>query len=157
MANPHGPNRLDNYIEVHRSYMDRFLAEGFVAQDGCDFTHLRTEVHLDGTIYCLGDIQIEVEKNLEILSGRGAGALVQTRYFRYNAWLKNVNNILRYDSACDHRALPHKHTFDTFGGGRELELRELATSADVPHLDDVIREVQGWYDLNRHRLDARSK
>lgn len=67
LADPHGPNRLGDYVRVHESYMANFLAEGFVVDDECDFTFLRHAVFLDGTIYCLGGIQAEVEKTIAIL------------------------------------------------------------------------------------------
>jgi hypothetical protein len=91
-------------------------------------------------IYCLGGIQIEVAKTLQILSGTGMAAVVKTRYFRYNAWIKNGNNILRYEPAIGHRKLPHKHTFDTFGDGRETALFEYSKSAEIPTLGVVIAE-----------------
>jgi len=100
-----------------------FLAEGFVVQDECDFTFLPHAVFLDGAIYCLGAIQVEVEKTIAILHDSGMRALVQTRSFRYNAWVKNGNNILHYESAVGHRPLPHKRTFDTFGDGGETLCR----------------------------------
>jgi hypothetical protein len=132
--------------------MARFVAEGFVVDDGCDFTFLPRSVFLDGTIRCLGEIQIEVEKDIAMLSGVGLKALVQTRSFRYHAWIKNGNNILRYESACDHRALPHKHNFDTFGSGLETSVTEIETSVGVPTLGAVIRELQRWHDSHRQRL-----
>lgn len=132
--------------------MAKWLADGFVVNNGCDFTHLRDKVLLDGTIYCLGGIEIEVEKTLAILSGKGSTARVKTMYFNYNAKVKNLENILRYESAAGHRRLPHKHSFDTFGDGRETSFTEYDGSPDVPSLSTVIGELRGWYDKNRDRL-----
>ena len=32
----HGPNKLSNYIEIHRTWMHRFLSDGFVLSDGVE-------------------------------------------------------------------------------------------------------------------------
>ena len=47
-------------------------------------------------IYCTNDTRIEVEKVLEIVSGYGSTALVQTIDYSYNAVLNGRGNIFRY-------------------------------------------------------------
>ena len=51
--------------------MRRFIAEGFVLHDGCKFLILPQVVLLEGTIECVGQIQIDVEKEIAILRGSG--------------------------------------------------------------------------------------
>lgn len=77
---------------------------------------------------------------------------MQTQSFRYNASVKNGNNILRYESSVGHRPLPHKHSFDTFGDGGETEVTDYDRWGDVPTLGAVIKELREWYDTNRPRL-----
>ena len=92
MPGKHGPNRLGNYLQVHESCMADFLAEGFVVQDDSRFTFLPFVVILEGTIVCLDGITLEVRKEIQVLTGRGMTAQVQTRRFRYHAWVRGVHN-----------------------------------------------------------------
>lgn len=87
-----------------------------------------------------------------MLSGRGMTAQVQTRRFRYHAWVRGSHNILRYESAHEHRQHAHKHVYDTFGYGRETAVTELPTEEEIPTLAEVIRELQVWHQQNVTRL-----
>jgi hypothetical protein len=148
----HGPNRLANYLEVHEAWMRALLDEGFVVEDRCDFIFLPSVILLQGTITCLDDLTIEVEKEIAVLGGRGMTAEVRTRKFRYHAWIRGVHNVFRYDSVHGHRPYPHKHVYDTFGTGLELEVVQLADEDSVPTLGEVLRELQTWYTENVGRI-----
>ena len=152
MPDPHGPNRLEDYVNVHQRYMADWLLDGFVLRDGCNFTDLGDHVVLKGKIHCQGNTGVDVKKRLRVLGGRGWSRIVQTEWFKYNTWLKGYHNIFRYDSKCGHRALPHKHVFDVFGDGSETEFVEYTRSEDVPSLSYVIGELSLWYELNSDRL-----
>lgn len=152
MPGKHGPNRLANYLGVHESWMADLLAEGFVVEDQCQFTFLPSRIILQGTIVCLDGIALEVEKEIAVLDGRGMTALVQTQRFRYHAWVRGVHNVLRYESAHEHRPHPHKHVYDAFGTGREIGVIELPDEEFVPTLGQVIRELQDWHHDNAARL-----
>lgn len=152
MAGKHGPNRLANYLEVHESWMADLFAEGFVIEDQCQFTFLPEVVLLQGTVVCLDGIALDVEKEIAILEGRGMTAVVQTRAFRYHAWLRGVHNILRYESPHPHREHPHKHLYATFGNGREVRVIDLMDEEHVPTLGEVLRELQVWHQQNAVRV-----
>ncbi len=132
--------------------MADFLAEGFVVQDNCQFTFLPSVVILEGTIVCLDGMTLEVRKEIQVLTGRGMTAEVQTRRFRYHAWVRGVHNILPYESAHEHRQQAHKHVYETFGYGSETAVIELATDEEVPTLAEVIRELQLWHQQNATRI-----
>ena len=153
MPGKHGPNRLGNYLDVHASHIADLIAEGFVVDDQSRFTFLPRAVVLEGTIACIAGIALDVRKEIEVLSGRGLAARVQTRQFRYHAWVRGVHNILRYESAHEHREHAHKHVYDTFGTGREAEIVDLLAENDVPTLGEVLRELQGWHEANAARLE----
>ena len=116
------------------------------------FTIQKSVVLLSGTIVCIDAMTIEVEKELAVLDGRGQNARVQTRNFRYHAWVRGAHNIFRYESAHEHRPHPHKHTYNTFGDGSESEVVDLADDNAIPTLGEVIREVQDWHAANAERL-----
>jgi hypothetical protein len=128
------------------------MAEGFVVEDRCRFTFLPSVVLLQGTIVCLDGLTLDVDKEIAVLQGRGMTALVQTRRFRYHAWVRGVHNILRYESAHPHRRHAHKHLYDTFGDGRETEVIDLVEEDDIPTLGEVIRELQLWHQENATRI-----
>jgi hypothetical protein len=81
-------------------------------------------------------------------------AWVQTRRFRYQAWVRGVHNILRYESAHEHRAHSHKHVYDIFGTGLESDVIDLIREEDIPTLAEVIRELQAWHEQNASRLGS---
>lgn len=114
--------------------------EGFVIEDRCGFTFLPSIIRLQGSIICLDGITLDVDKEIAILDGRGMTARVQTRRFRYQAWVRGVHNILRYESAHEHRPHVHKHVYNTFGNGRGVEVLELKDEDDAPTLgeDDAV-------------------
>lgn len=99
--------------------MADLLAEGFVVEDDYRFTFLPNLVILDGIIICLDGITLEVRKEIQIVDGHGTSARIQSRRFRYHAWIRGVHNILRYESAHEHREHAHKHVYDTFRYGAE--------------------------------------
>lgn len=132
--------------------MADLMAEGFVVEDQCQFTFLPSVILLQGTIVCLDGITLDVEKVIAVLDGRGMTARVQTRMFRYHAWVRGVHNILRYESAHEHRRHAHKHVYATFGDGREVEIIELAEEDRIPTLGEVIRELQVWHQEHAVRI-----
>ena len=154
MAGKDGPNRLANYLHVHRSCMADFLSEGFVVRDDCGTTLLPKHVLLEGPILCVDNITLDVWKEVGVVRGRGPTATVQTRAFRYHAWVRGNHNIFRYDSPHEHRPNAHKHVYDTFGSGGESELIELAQEDDVPTLAEVLRRLQTWHEQNASRLKS---
>ncbi len=79
-------------------------------------------------------------------------ARVQTRRFRYHAWVRGAHNILRYESAHDHRPHAHKHEYNTFGDGREMAVVDIADENQIPTLGEVIRELQVWHQENAARI-----
>lgn len=132
--------------------MTKLLDEGFLIDDGCEFTFLRDVVVLEGRIICLDSITLEVRKEIAILSGSGMNARVQTRMFRYQAWVRGAHNVLRYDSPHQHRPYAHKHLYNTFGDGREMGIIELRKEKEIPTLGEVIRELQEWHAANASRI-----
>lgn len=79
-------------------------------------------------------------------------ARAQTKHFRYQAWLRGVRNILRYESAHAHRSYAHKHVYDTFGDGLESAVIELRDEDQIPTLGEVIRELQVWHGEHASRI-----
>lgn len=153
MPGKHGPNpRFGNYLAVHDKWMAGFLDDGFVVEDRCDFTFLPSIILLQGTIVCLDALTVEVVKEIVVLSGSRMNARVQTRSFRYHAWVRGAHNILRYESAHEHRPHAHKHEYSTFGDGRELRVVDLASEDEIPTLGEVIRELQVWHHEHAARL-----
>lgn len=132
--------------------MAAFLAEGFVVQDDCRFSFLPTLVILEGLVICTDGITLDVRKEIAILDGRGPAATVQTRMYRYNAWLRGTHNILRYDSPHAHRQFHHKHLYDTFRTGRELDLLRIDDEDEIPTMADVLRELRSWCQAHASHL-----
>ncbi len=142
----HGPNRFANYWTVHETVMQQFIREGFVILDGLVLETLDNSILIYGTIVCLGRIYIDVKKELSILSGEGADAMVQTVDYSYNAVLTNVGNILRYDSPhLDHNQEHHVHRYDVLNGDKKGRVEFIYDEEQRPTLGEVIREVEEWF------------
>jgi uncharacterized protein with von Willebrand factor type A (vWA) domain len=129
-----------------------FPPDGFVVEDRCAFTFLPETILLQGTIVCLDALTVDVEKEIAILSGLKMNARVQTRRFRYHARVRGAHNILRYESAHEHRPQAHKHVYNTFGDGQEQEIIDLFHENEIPTLGEVIQELREWHQENAGRL-----
>jgi hypothetical protein len=132
--------------------MARLLEGGFVVEDQCEFSFPPDLVLLTGQIACVDQISLDVLKRIEILSGSGPSAIVQTKSFRYHAWVRGAHNIFRYCSPHGHRPYAHKHVYDPFDDGREGEMKELRKEADIPLMSQVLEELQAWHEANIERL-----
>lgn len=134
--------------------MTALIDDGFVVEDRSAFTFLPSRILLEGAIVCLDSITLEVVKEIGIISGSGMSGRVQTRSFRYHAWVRGAHNILRYESAHEHRRYAHKHEYATFGNGLETALIELFDEEEVPTLGEVLRELQDWHRDHAARLKS---
>jgi hypothetical protein len=146
----HGPNRLGSYQQVHTTVMQKLLREGFVLSDELSFRDMGYgTMVLEGDLPCQGGITISVRKELKILKGSDADALVHTRDYTYNAILDGVGTILRYDSPHQtHNKYHHVHRHDVLYGDREGRVDEVREEDDRPTLGEMIAEVRDWYYAN---------
>jgi hypothetical protein len=151
-GNRHGPHRFDHYEKVHDSNMQMLAAEGFVLDDDLRFQPLGDQqIALTGVVRCQGQILVEVEKILEVQSGRGHTAFVQTTAYRYHAQVLGVGNILRYENS-DHNQFDHVHRYDPIRGDRKGTFQRIEDKNAVPTLGDVLRELRDWYEANAESL-----
>lgn len=106
-------------------------------------------LQMKGTIECLGGIEVTVDKILRVEEQPKGEPTVQTIDYHYNARLKGVGNILRYDSPhFDHNGYHHVHRFDVFNGDNTGTL----TECEWPTLGRVLEELEQWYYDNQDRL-----
>lgn len=136
--------------------MQRFLRAGFVRSENLSFSDLGDGfIEMDGVIECSSNIYIEVYKRLQILEGDGARAIVQAVDYSYNASIRGVGNIFRYDSPHpDHNREHHVHRFDVFARQELKPPRFLPEEEQRPTLGEVIAEVETWYYENIDELLA---
>lgn len=129
--------------------MDGLRAGEFVDGDTLEFVDVSPEVKLlTGEIACKGGIIVDVNKTLEVLSGEGLDAIVQTTIYNYNVLIRNQYNIFRYDNAHPRREHPddhHKHCFDWQTGEPLPDSPEWIGAKAWPNLTEVILEAQRWY------------
>ena len=142
-ADPHGANKLTDYIQIHETVMRQFIADGFVIRDGTGVSGYGTGLFLfDGTIECQGGIVLEVRKVLKRVDGHGAATRVQTIEYSYNGLLTGRGCILRYDGPhLPHRLIHHVHRYDVLNGDKE----GIIERSEWPHLGEVIEELRAWY------------
>ena len=129
--------------------MQSLLDEGFVVRDRSGFEFLGPVVSLTGRIRCLGGIEVTVLKTLRVLSGEDLNAMVQTVKYTYHAQFLNGVRIFRYDSPVQHRNFHHKHVFDTFGTGDQVDVKRIDQESEVPTLREVLVELCDWYWANQ--------
>lgn len=108
----HGPNRLTNYLGTHETVMAQWAARGFLLVDGLEFGAFGGGYFvINGTLQCLGNIVVEVDKVLQVVDGDGSTARVQTVWYRYNARLPGKGVIVRCNAGpgalVDHRLPCH--------------------------------------------------
>ena len=148
----HGPNRFSNYIDTHETIMRQLVDGGFVTSDELTIKALGHVLVIEGNVFINDDVYVSVWKQLSILAGDGADALVQTSAYSYNAVLRGFGNIFRYNSPhIDHNEEHHVHRFDVLGDGSQ-RIDPIYDEEDVPHLADAIMEAARWYHEHRHEL-----
>ncbi len=154
-GNKHGPNRITNYLETHDTVMGQFVDAGFVLIDALELVPVGVGYFvIIGQLSCLGGIVLDVYKLLKVVDGEGSSARVQTISYVYNAHLRGVGNILRYDSPHpDHNCFHHVHRFDVFNGDRDGRVEPIDEEA-WPTLGDVLGELQKWFYDNYTRLTS---
>lgn len=147
----HQPSRFGRYQEVHNTVISQFQARSFVGPETLVFDPAAYGILLKGEIGCRGNIVVNVDKFIEILDGSGETAIVQTRWYSYNVFVRGYYNIFRYDNQDadylrqGHLDEHHKHHFD-WRIGRELHGSPEWIGADKwPTLGNVLEEVEDWY------------
>lgn len=136
--------------------MDQMRTKGFVGEDTLELEDIGADLLvMSGEIACLGGIVVRVEKYLEVLEGEGDDALVRTVEYKYNAFVRGHNNLLRYDNSHSfpgHADPHHKHEYD-WRTGRQLPGFPAWVGEDHwPTLGAVLEELELWYWGNREVL-----
>jgi hypothetical protein len=158
----HGPNRLQNYLQIHETVMGQLLYTGLVDEDGLDFLP-----GADGRFYFAGEVllrdrrlKLTVVKALEVVEATDpANPLVQTLSYSYNVSICGLGNVFRYcaphdDDAMEHHLQHHRHAYDPFGPEPHRYTVRLITDGDWPKMDEVIREADAWYWENLESLES---
>jgi hypothetical protein len=87
-----------------------------------------------------------------VLEGVELDAYVQTFEYKYNAFIRGHNNILRYDNTHmypGHGDAHHRHKYD-WRTGKELSgSPEWVGEHRWPTLGEVLEEIERWYWENR--------
>lgn len=110
---------------------------------------------MSGEIACLGGLVVRVEKYLEVSEGEGDDALVRTVEYKYNAFMRGHNNLLRYDNSHSfpgHEDSHHKHEYDWRTGQQFPGFPEWVGEHRWPTLGQVLEELEQWYWKNREDL-----
>ena len=146
MSAKHGPNRLDRYLEIHETVMERLLRDGFVLADNLEFIVVRGYLYLTGLLDCSGGLRMQVRKEIRLWEEAGT-MLAQTENYSYNAFLPGGSNIFRYDSPhATHNQEHHVHRYQPFG---PTPLRNQITflyhEEERPTLGEAINELEAWY------------
>lgn len=130
--------------------MRDLVARGFVLSDDLAIApYGNGYLAMQGTVQCLGDIEVTVEKILQLSEQKSGEPTVQTVEYHYNARLRGFGNILRYDSSHPtHNQFHHVHRYDVFTTDDEGTVEECRW----PTLGKVLDELEEWYYDNRERL-----
>jgi hypothetical protein len=157
-GNPHGANRFSNYRQIHETVMNKFKSRDFVFTDTLEFADTLYGIRLRGEIACLGKIVITVDKFLDNIEGSGDSALVQTRWYSYNASVSGRHNIHRYDNQDadflrpGHEDEHHKHVYD-WQTGKEMPGSPYWIGEDNwLNLGEFLQVTQDWYWSHRDTL-----
>ncbi len=141
------------YWAIHHAVMDRYQREKFIETDNIEFWAYPGWVGIVGTIECVGGIYINVRKLLAARPRRDV-TYVETVDYRYHVGVRNIGNVLRYDSPHEHRPYHHCHRFDwTADPPRESGIEEVSAE-EWPTLGEVIVESREWYYAHMQRLTA---
>ncbi len=107
-----------------------------------DFTERDGSIWLAGSIYCFGDVIIEVQKRFD---DQMKGSLFQIRgkTYRYVAWVQGHHALLRYHNTHLNDDNYHHRVFNWRTG--EEVLYEALERHQFPTLAEVLDEVHAVY------------
>jgi hypothetical protein len=146
MPSRRGPISYTNYQRIHDRRIEDFVNEGFVISHNVTFGPPSSgHITVEGDIYCLGGITVEVRKRLKILRGKGPKAMVKTSDYAYNVYANGRGNLFRYDSPHEHRPYHHVHRYDVLATWSELSVEDIGNENKVPTLGEVIEEARDLY------------
>ncbi len=143
MGDKHSPNSWTNYVETHTTVMGQFVDVGFVLADDLTSSPYAGYLYISGTIRCLGGLQIDVGKSLDVWR-QGSRFMVQTFTYSYNVSIATFGNVFRYDSPHQHRPQHHRHTYQ-WNVPDDSGTIESSTDGDWPTLGNVIGETRMFY------------
>jgi hypothetical protein len=154
---PHAPNRLSSYMEIHETVLASFRDSGFVYENTLCFKHCGSKIVGRGEISCLGEIVIDVYKMLSICDLDRK--LIQTSEYSYNVFVRSYGNIFRYDNLDPpwregHHDCHHKHSFDWRTGIESPGSPLWIGREKWPTLGQVLQETKDWYWENFHTLPS---
>ncbi len=114
---PHDWNSYDHYRTIHEI---RLAEHPFVDHDTpntivFDDTGEEGVIAQRGLVYCLRDVLLEVEKVMEVRYS-GGQRRVRTVSFRYAAWIRGGNSVLRYHNIHRGDSDYHHRVFDPHTG-----------------------------------------
>lgn len=136
--------------------MGQMRAAGFVGEDTLVLEPIGSDLLvMAGEIACLGGIVVRVEKYLEVLEGEALDAYVRTFEYKYNAFVRGRNNVLRYDNSHTyhgHGDAHHKHVYDWRTGEHLPGFPAWVGEHGWPTLGEVLEELRAWYWANREGL-----
>lgn len=129
-GDPHGWNRLDNYLKTHQGYLAYWERWGFLVEDALEWRAEEggSRITIRGRLHFLGGYSVAVDAVLEVRFTRRRHEVRTVRY-AYQALRTlpggQVRELFRYDN--DHRYVRvghpdehHKHVFSQTGREREL-------------------------------------
>lgn len=154
-GDPHGWNGLQNYLKVHERYLEDLRGD-FVLGDSLQYDFPTPDLfEIRGRVSCQHGLFVDVDKTLEI-NDRNQ---VRTIKYSYHAGVEGQQDrpIFRYDNA--HRYIRegheddhHKHRYD-YANWQEVEPPEWIGRDRWPHLNEVIEEVNQWWEAIGQHLD----
>lgn len=149
----HGAIQLSRYVQIHNNAMDRFLRGNFVLSEGLEFYPADGSIVIEGTIFCIDGLEIQVKKRLLLVGGSDDDPLVRTEYYIYNLHIPGQGPVFRYNSPHgDHNMCHHAHRYDIFEGDTAGTVEQDFNDDAWPTLSEVIVEAEGWYYANVARL-----
>ena len=153
----HKTIRFSRYQQIHSTVIEQYKARDFIDSETLEFRPAAYGIMLQGEIGCLGNLVIGVEKFLDV-SEPSKGAMVQTRWYSYNVFVRNRYNVFRYDNQDDdylrqgHQDEHHKHIFDWRTGEESPDSPIWVGFNGWLTLGEVIQEVEDWYWQHRNEL-----
>ncbi len=142
-TDPHEWNSYDHYRTIHEK---RLAEHPFVDHDHPDSLEFRffefegvTFLSLQGRVFCKSNVVLEVEKLFET---RYAGDRLQVRcaIYRYVAWTRNHQSILRYHNLHENHDEYHHRVFNPDTGHQIFY--ERLTRVQFPVFTEILDEIE---------------
>ena len=136
---PHSWNSFDSYVHIHETRLEQHPFVDPVRANTIEFTRGTNYILMQGRVYCLRDVAVEMEKTFET-QDRSGRLYIRGLIYRYVVWVQGGNLVLKYHNRHADPNEYHHRAYDPKTGSEILH--EVLERRQFPVFSEVLDEAE---------------